>query len=292
MRMTEQRGDYALLDSGAGRKLEQFGKYVFSRPCAAAVWQQSEPPAVWDAADGIFDRDGGNAWVFNTDIPDSWNINVGGLEFKLSTTGFGHVGVFPEHALTWDLIRNSARGQRSTSLLNLFAYSGGASLAAAQVGAKVCHLDASKGMTLRARENAKLNHLDNAPIRWIVDDVAKFLDREIRRGNTYDSIVLDPPSFGRGKSKELFKIETSIMKLLDQCRKLLSAHPRFLLLSCHTPAFTPAVLGNILTQALPTRGSNITSGELFLTGKHGIMPLPSGTYAVWQPGRNASRSSR
>jgi 23S rRNA (cytosine1962-C5)-methyltransferase len=292
MRMTQQRGDYALIDSGAGRKLERFGKYVFSRPCATAVWAQSVPAEVWEKADGIFDRDGGNAWVFNTEIPVSWNINLGGLEFKLSTTGFGHVGVFPEHATTWELIRRSARGRKKTSLLNLFAYSGGATLAAAQADAKVCHLDASRGMTMRARENAKLNRLDDAPIRWIVDDVGKFLDRELRRGNTYDAIVLDPPSFGRGKSKELFKIETSIMKMLDQCRRLLSAHPRFLLLSCHTPAFTPAVLENLLTQSLPARGSSITAGELFLTGKHGVMPVPSGTYAVWQPGRGKGRSSR
>ena len=285
MKVKQATGEYELLDSGRGRKLERFGQYVFSRPAAAAVWEPALPASEWEKADGIFDRDGGNSWQFNTNVQESWTITVSGVRFKLSTTGFGHVGIFPEQAATWSWLQEclASAGADTPSVLNLFAYSGGATLAAAKAGAKVCHLDASKGMTQRARENATLNNLDNAPVRWIVDDVMKFLDREIRRGNSYDAIILDPPSFGRGKSKEVFKIEDSVMELMERCRKLLSRHPRFVLLSCHTPAFTPAVLTNILSQSLSRKDGVISSGELFLAGK-GAMPLPSGTFALWKTG--------
>ncbi len=284
MKFKANTGEYSLLDSGDGRKLERFGKFIFSRPCAAAVWKPSLPPGRWEQADAIFDRDGGNSWQFNTEIPTSWNITVSGITFKLSTTDFGHVGLFPEQAGTWGWLNSALRVRNAAplSVLNLFAYSGGATLAAAKGGAKVCHLDASRGMTQRARENADINGLNDAPIRWIVDDVIKFMDREVRRGNSYDAIILDPPSFGRGKSKEVFKIERDIMGLMGKCRKLLSRNARFLFLSCHTPAFTPSVLENILAQSLPQKAASISAGELYLSGRPPALPVPSGTYALWQ----------
>jgi 23S rRNA (cytosine1962-C5)-methyltransferase len=287
-------GDYTLIDSGNGRKLERFGKFIFSRPCAAAVWAQSLTSTQWDKADGVFDRDGGNAWTFNAEIPATWNVVVGGISFKLSTTGFGHVGMFPEQVASWKWIQTALSGSQKNppKVLNLFAYSGGATMAAALAGASVCHLDASRGMTQRARENADLNNLANAPIRWIVDDVMKFLDREIRRGNTYDAIIMDPPSFGRGKAREVFKIERAVMDLMAKCRKLLSNSPRFVLFSCHTPSFTPATIENILTQSLPTTGAHTRSGELMLTGKRDSLSVPSGTYGVWQTKRGKSGGSR
>lgn len=276
-------GEYALIDSGNGRKLERFGPFVLSRPCATAVWLPDLPAHEWDKADAVFDRDGGNSWTFSEKIPDSWVIHAGSLKFKLSLTAFGHTGIFPEQIGTWDWltksIQNSSRSE--ISVLNLFAYSGGATLAAAQGGAKVCHLDASKGMTQRARENAGINGLENAPVRWIVDDVMKFLDREIRRGTRYDGIVLDPPSFGRGKSSEIFKIEDSVVDMLKKCSRLLSGNPMFVMFSCHTPAFTPAVLRNLISQNIRASGGVIEDGELFLSGRSSAMPVPSGTYAIW-----------
>lgn len=279
MKKNFQNDGYELIDSGDGRKLERFGAYTFSRPCAAAVWHQRQPVQAWEDADGIFDRDGGNAWVFNTKIPEFWNICVEGITFKLATTNFGHVGIFPEQASTWNWLKSVCRP--GMTVLNLFAYSGGATLAAAKAGANVCHLDASRGMTQRARENAALNSLNEAAIRWIVDDVMKFLDREIRRGNKYDAVIMDPPSFGRGKSREIFKIESSIMDLVGKCRKILSPRPEFIMISCHTPSFTPAILHNILTQGFEVGGVSIESGEMFLRGASSTMRLASGTYALW-----------
>jgi len=277
--------DYELLDSGHGRKLERFGPHILIRPCAAAVWEPSIPPDQWKA-DASFDREDGHAWTVNRQLPDSWNITVADIRFRLSTTDFGHLGIFPEQRDAWQWIRQTlqntaAKRTGPLSVLNLFAYSGGATMAAAQAGASVCHLDASKGMVARARENATLNELATRPIRWIVDDVTKFLDREIRRGTRYDAIILDPPSFGRGKSGEVYKIESNLPNTLRQCASLLSAQPCFVLLSCHTPAFSPLILQNLLSRGL--KGGSVESGEMALIGKPGVPPLPHGTWSRWKP---------
>ncbi|MDD4872455.1 MAG: class I SAM-dependent methyltransferase [Kiritimatiellae bacterium] len=279
--------DYELLDSGNERKLERFGPFIFARPSASAVWTPSMPPSVWEKASAWFDRDGGNSWKFRQSIPDSWNISVTGIVFKLSITNFGHLGIFPEQCNLWKWIQNiitTAQAERKEriSVLNLFAYSGGSTIAAAKAGACVCHLDASKGMVARARENAQINGIDNAPIRWIVEDVTKFLDRESRRNNSYDAIILDPPSFGRGKSGEVYKIERDIISTLDKCTRLLSKKPLFFLLSCHTPSFTSVVMNNLLQQALRKHDGMIKSGEMLLEGKKHVLPIPSGTFASWQ----------
>jgi len=277
---------YELLDSGSGNKLERFGPYTLARPCATAVWEPSLPASAWNEATARFGRDGGNSWTFRQALPASWNIAIDGLTFKLSSTGFGHVGVFPEQRQCWKRIDEMIAGRRHgratpVSVLNLFAYSGGSTLAAARAGAHVCHLDASRGMVARARENAALNGTEKAPIRWIVDDVTKFLDREARRGSRYDAIVLDPPSFGRGKSGEVYKIETDLLPTLVKCASLLTEQPLFVLLSCHTPAFSPLVLEHVLRQSIGKRKGRIECGEMVLTGGPGVMNLPSGTYASW-----------
>lgn len=278
---------YTLIDSGNGRKLEQFGPYTLSRPCSQAVWEYSLQQTEWDKADAIFQREGDVKWNFlNSKVKNPWTIEVAGLHFKINPTDFGHLGIFPEQKSIWEWIQLTlawAKPARKTAihLLNLFAYSGGVTMAAGMSGAHVCHLDASKGMVDWARENAALNKLQDAPIRWIVDDVKKFLAREIRRGNRYDAIILDPPTFGRGSKGELFKIEEHIRGILRQCRELLSNDPLFVILSCHTPGFTATVLHHLLLQMMEGVQGNIEKGEMLLTGSPQTLAIPSGTFARW-----------
>ena len=273
---------YELLDSGNGAKLERFGEVVLARPCAQAVWQ-TQRPTRWKSADATFDREDGNRWHGRNRLPQEWVIDVDGTRFRLSGTDFGHLGIFPEQRAQWTWIRETvAAAGRPVRVLNLFAYSGGSTLAAARGGAEVCHLDASKGMVQWARANAALNGLENHPIRWIVDDAHKFLNREIRRGRRYDGIILDPPTYGRGGNGETYKIERDLTETLRLCRALLSDSPLFLLLSAHTPGHTPIVLGNVLTQALRGLGGAVTSGEMVLAGAPDVFLLPSGAYARWQ----------
>ena len=273
---------YELLDSGNGAKLERFGEVVLARPCAQAVWQPQRP-ARWKEADATFDREEGNRWHGRSRLPKEWAIDVDGTRFRLSGTDFGHLGIFPEQRAQWAWIRETvAAAHRPLRVLNLFAYSGGSTLAAARAGAEVCHLDASKGMVQWARANAALNGLENHPIRWIVDDAHKFLNREVRRGRRYDGIILDPPTYGRGGNGETYKIERDLTETLRLCRALLSDAPRFLLLSAHTPGHTPVVLSNVLTQALRGLGGAVSAGEMLLTGAPDVFPLPSGAYARWQ----------
>lgn len=279
------KDEYELLDSGDGRKLERYGDVVLARPCAQAVWKPKDP-RLWETALASFDRVEGLNWQGRRNISGSWTVEIAGVKMKLSPTDFGHLGVFPETRALWHWIRSTLSERRQTGrtarFLNLFAYSGGATLAAAQAGAPCCHLDASKGMVDWARENAALNQLENAPIRWIVDDVIKFLRREVKRNNRYDAILLDPPSFGRGKKGELYKIEESLMETLDLVHQVLSDDPCFVLLTSHTPGFSPIVLGNLLRQY--HQGGTLESGEMLLTGKPGTMEVPNGNWARWVNG--------
>jgi 23S rRNA (cytosine1962-C5)-methyltransferase len=274
---------YELLDSGNGRKLERFGKVVLERPCAQAVWAPKNP-GLWESADARFDRVGGHNWEGRGNLSSAWNVEIAGVVMKLSATDFGHIGVFPETRALWEWIRTTLNAEkekkrRELKFLNLFAYSGGATLAAAQTGAHCCHLDASKGMVEWARENAKLNNLKDAPIRWIVDDVIKFLRREVKRGNQYDAILLDPPSFGRGKKGELYKIEESLITTLDLVHQVLTDDPSFVLLTSHTPGFSPIVLSNLLRQY--NADGTVECGEMLLTGGADAMDLPNGNWARW-----------
>lgn len=275
---------YTLIDSGEGRKLEQFGPYLISRPCSQAVWKPQLTQEIWQQAHAIFSREPESKWRYPTNLPAIWQIEVAQLLFKIMPTDFGHLGIFPEQQEFWAWIQQTVKKYSKSNpirVLNLFAYSGGATLAAAKGGATVCHLDASKGMVAWARENATLNQLDQAPIRWIIDDVKKFLAREIRRGSRYEAIILDPPSFGRGAKGEVFKIEEDIIPLLQDCKALLSDTPLFVLFSCHTPGFTPLVMHHLMTQLMAGTQGEIDMGEMRLTGKEQVFSVPSGTYARW-----------
>lgn len=264
--------DYELLDSGDGRKLERFGKYVLARPCSQALWRPSKDESEWDRADAKFDREDGNRWQGRTNLPKEWNIETAGVSFKLGGTDFGHLGIFPEQRAQWKWIRETVR--KDSKVLNLFAYSGGSTMAAALGGADVCHLDASKGMVEWARENARLNGLADKPIRWIVDDAHKFMKREIRRGRRYDGIILDPPTFGRGAGGEMYKIENDLKETLGLVRDLLSETPLFVLFSSHTPGLSPIVAENILGQLFPK--AQLESGEMLLEGR--ALQCPSGIF--------------
>lgn len=288
MKKQNNEQTYNLIDSGNGRKLEQFGRFLVSRPSAQAVWRPQLGSDEWQKAEVVFTREGDSKWLKKPDGVESWSITVSGVTFKISPTDFGHLGIFPEQASFWQWMQTAIKsatdsGRKNINVLNLFAYSGGVTLAAAKAGAHVCHLDASKGMVAWARENAALSGLQDAPIRWIVDDVNKFLQRELRRGTRYDAIVLDPPSFGRGSRGEVFKIEDDLPILLKSCRDLLSDHPLFVMFSCHTPGFTPVAMHHLMTQMMEGAGAKgrIDSGEMVLSGAPTVFTLPSGTYARW-----------
>ena len=283
--------DYELLDSGDGRKLERFGKYVLARPCSQAMWRPKLSAADWERADASFDREDGNRWHGRSNLPKEWQIETAGVRFRLGGTDFGHLGIFPEQRAQWRWLREhvgsaiASDGGRPLSVLNLFAYSGGSTMAAALGGAEVCHLDASKGMVEWARENARLNGLAERPIRWIVDDAHKFMKREIRRGRRYDAIILDPPTFGRGAGGEMYKIERDLKDTLSLVRDLLSDRPSFVLFSSHTPGLSQIVAENILSQLFPKAA--LESGEMLLeprSAASGPFACPSGIYcrAVWR----------
>ena len=278
--MTE---DYELLDSGDGRKFERFGRVALVRPCSQALWRPERSAAEWARATASFDRIEGNNWHGRSNLPKEWTIQTAGIRFKLGGTDFGHLGIFPEQRAQWRWIRETVGGAVAAGwvpkVLNLFAYSGGSTLAAALGGAEVCHLDASRGMVDWARANAVQNGLADHPIRWITDDAHKFMRREIRRGRAYDAIVLDPPTFGRGAGGEMYKIERDLKETLGLVRDLLSAAPLFVLFSSHTPGLSPHVAENILGQLFPSAA--LESGEMLLEGR--ALACPSGIYcrAVW-----------
>lgn len=229
---------YELIDSGDGKKLERFGPYLIERPCSQAFWK---PTKKWPKPHARFTREKESRWIGK--LPEEWTVEHCGIQFHVRPTSFGHLGIFPEHGAFWHLFEEKL--SPGDKVLNLFAYTGGATLAAAKAGMQVCHVDASKPTVEWARQNAALNGLKDAPIRWIVDDVYKFLQREIRRGHTYDAIIVDPPSFGRGSKGEVFKIEERVLDLLDMCRQLMPK-PKLLLFSSHTPGFTPVVMERLL----------------------------------------------
>jgi 23S rRNA (cytosine1962-C5)-methyltransferase len=278
--------DYELLDSGMGRKLERFGNVILARPCAQAIWQPALKEVEWRKCIASFSREGSLQWKGREKLPESWVVQIDEVKFKLSSTDFGHLGVFPEQRAQWKEIARLSRAfqkerKAQVKVLNLFAYSGGSSLAAAHAGAEVCHVDAAKGMVDWARQNAQINGLEAAPIRWIVDDVNKFLQRELKRQKKYDMILLDPPSYGRGAKGEVFKIQEHLPELLKNVVAVLSEKPVGVLLSCHTPECTPLVLQHMLSQALGERKGNFRSGEMLLEGQEKVLGVPSGNFCWW-----------
>lgn len=267
---------YELLDSGLGEKLERFGPYVLIRPCQQAIWQPSLPKKEWEKAHVRFERLPEAKWHPKKEMPQNWMMELKSLKFHIECTPFGHLGLFPEHSELWGWIEEQIqRSHLNCSVLNLFAYSGATSLFSAKCGAKVCHLDASKKMVDRARENAVLNKMEDAPIRWIVDDVFKFLKREQKRDHLYDGIILDPPSFGRGSKGEVFKIEDDFIHLLESVKAVLSKEAKFVLVTCHTEGITPVALKNLMGQVFSD--GSVEVGELLIKSKH--HDLPKGIYA-------------
>lgn len=280
-------GDYQLLDSGNGSRLERLGPYRIVRPAPQSIWQPALPEHEWASADAVYQRDstGGGTWQFQRRVKREFDVLYADLSLRVKLTNFGHLGLFPEQAAEWDWLRSVIRerlrrSNRNLHVLNLFGYTGGSTLAASQAGAHVVHLDAAKGVVDWARDNAKLCALDERPIRWLVDDAPKFVNREIRRGNKYEGIILDPPSFGRGPKGEVFKLEDQLMDLMDGCRQLLAKDALFALYSSHTPGFTPLVMLNQLQMLTRGRSGRAEYGEMAVLDRQERC-LPSGCYARW-----------
>ena len=284
MRYTKDWKDYDLLDCSGGERLERWGNVVLIRPDPQVIWNTPKEHPLWHRADARYVRskEGGGHWECRRQLPEAWNINYKDLQFKISPTGFKHTGLFPEQAVNWDMIREKITGAgRSVKVLNLFAYTGGATLAAASAGASVCHVDAAKGMVHWARENAELSSLAERPIRWIVDDCAKFVEREIRRGNTYDAIIMDPPSYGRGPGGEVWKLEDQIYDLVKLCTGVLSDEPLFFLLNSYTTGLSASAMAYVLGVNMQKFGGGVSAEEIGLPVTASGMVLPCGSSAIW-----------
>ncbi len=284
MWFSEHWKDYELLDTSDGERLERWGDLILIRPDPQIIWKGVARHPAWKHADGIYRRssNGGGAWVKNQ-LPASWNISYGDLGFVLRPMGFKHTGLFPEQAANWDWFSSLIRkANRSVRVLNLFAYTGGATVAAAAAGASVVHVDASKGIVAQAKENAALSGLSDAPIRYLVDDCKKLVEREIRRGNTYEGIIMDPPSYGRGPGGEVWKIEDSIDELITLASKLLSDKPLFFLVNSYTTGLSPMTMNYLLDLKVRARfGGVIESGELCLPVTQTGGFLPCGASSRW-----------
>ena len=286
MRAATNWHDYELIDTTSGEKLERWKNITLIRPDPQIIWKTGKNSPGWNRADAHYHRSrtGGGHWEYVHKLPESWKISYGDLTFKISPTGFKHTGLFPEQAVNWDFMADKIKNAgREVSVLNLFAYTGGATLACAAAGAKVCHVDASKGMVAWARENAQLSNLQDKPIRWIVDDCKKFVEREIRRGNRYDGIVMDPPSYGRGPGGEVWKLEDSIYDLVELCAQVLSDDPLFFLLNSYTTGLSPSVMEYILglTVGKQHKGK-VSSSEIGLPVSQSGYVLPCGSTAIWE----------
>ena len=280
MWLAEDWKDYTIIDTSSGEKLEMWGKYSLVRPDPQVIWKTEKKHPLWTRADASYkrSRSGGGAWNENR-LPESWNIKYKDLTFLIKPTGFKHTGLFPEQAVNWDwfraLIENAGR---PIKVLNLFAYTGGATVAAAKAGASVCHVDASKGMVQCAKENARLSGLADAPIRYIVDDCKKFIEREIRRGNKYDGIIMDPPSYGRGPTGEVWKIEESIDDFVSLVSEVLSEKPLFFLLNSYTTGLSASTMKYITDSRLLTKfNGKSEADELGLPVKESGLALPCGS---------------
>ncbi len=277
--------DYELLDTSAGERLERWGEVILIRPDPQIIWNTPKQLALWKQAHARYRRSstGGGAWQILKKVPPVWKISYGDLRFQLKTMGFKHTGVFPEQAVNWDFTGNLIRNApKPLKVLNLFAYTGGATLACAQAGASVCHVDASKGMVAWARENAAVSGLSDRPIRWLVDDCIKFVQREQRRGNRYDGIIMDPPSYGRGPGGEVWKLEEQLFSLVELCRSILSPDAKFFLLNSYTTGLSPSVMEYLLGVLLQKpMGGRVTSNEIGLPVTSTGQVLPCGSTAIW-----------
>lgn len=278
--------DYELIDCSDGERLERWDDIILIRPDPQIIWNTPKKNPLWRKAHARYHRssNGGGKWEIYKNHPDMWKIKFNDLCFQVKPMGFKHTGVFPEQAVNWlfldEKIRNS---KRQLNVLNLFAYTGGATLACANAGAKVCHVDASKGMVQWAKENAALSGLSDKPVRWIVDDCIKFVQREIRRGRKYDGIIMDPPSYGRGPGGEVWKLEEQLFPLVELCSQLLSDSPEFFLINSYTTGLSPAVMEYLLGVIIKDKiGGALSSDEIGLKATDTKLILPCGSTAVWQ----------
>ena len=279
--------DYELLDASDGERLERWGKYILIRPDPQVIWKGKREHKLWNRADGIYRRSksGGGAWIKN-DVPEKWTITYKDMVFNLKPMGFKHTGLFPEQAANWDwfseLIKERKKQGKEVKVLNLFAYTGGATVAAAKAGASVVHVDASKGMVQCAKENMASSGLENAPVRYIVDDCRKFVEREIRRGNKYDGIIMDPPSYGRGPSGEVWKLEDAVCDFVSLCEQLISDDPLFMLINSYTTGLSALTMGYVLNvEVVKKHGGRAETAEVALPVTETKGFLPCGASARW-----------
>ena len=286
MRIADKWEQYKILDTSSEEKLEDWNGVKLIRPDPQIIWKTPKNESLWKSADGHYHRSssGGGSWDYKNSKPkDSWTMSYGNLKFKIKPTGFKHTGLFPEQAVNWDFMRNKIREcGREVNVLNLFAYTGGATLACAEAGASVCHVDASKGMTQWAKENAQASGVADGDVRWIVDDCLKFVQREIRRGNSYDIVILDPPSYGRGPKGEVWHLEDSLYDFMLTVEKVLSDEPIAVILNSYTTGLSASVMKYILDDIVVNkRGGSVTADEIGLpvTASGGV--LPCGATAIW-----------
>ena len=278
--------EYEIQDMANGEKLEKWNNIILIRPDPQIIWKEKSFPEKWKFANARYNRSnsGGGGWKYNKKVLDSWKIHYKELTFNIKPMGFKHTGLFPEQAVNWDWmikkIKSSKR--KDINVLNLFAYTGGATVACSYAGAKVCHVDASKGMVSWAKENINSSGLGERPVRFIVDDVTKFVQREIRRQNKYDAIIMDPPSYGRGKNGEVWQFENNIADLVELCSKVLSDNPLFFLINSYTTGISSKVLENILRIKLRLENGKLSSGEIGLPMKNSDLVLPCGIYGRWE----------
>lgn len=297
--ITEPTADYELIDSGNGEKLERFGDFVLSRPDPQALWAKRLDLAEWKKADASFSRDEDSVsqksgWTIKSNLPDRWVIDFGKMKFQIKPTAFKHVGLFPEQVVNWEWMEEQAKSsklkakngeQADLEVLNLFGYTGGATLACAKIGAKVVHVDGSKSAITWARENAELSGLKDKPVRWILEDARSFVSREIKRGRKYDGIIMDPPAFGHGPENELWKIEEDFLPLVQDCLKLLKDKPLFFLINGYSAGYSAIAYENVLLSLVEKYGGEIEIGELAISEskKEGLPTrlLPCGIFARW-----------
>ena len=285
MRFTADWSDYELIDCSDGERLERWDDVILIRPDPQVIWQTPKTHPLWHNAHARYIRSstGGGHWETYKKIPDAWAIRYKQLSFNVKPMGFKHTGLFPEQAVNWDFLCETIRGaSRDVKVLNLFAYTGGATVAALSAGAQVVHVDASKGMVAWAKENAVASGVSNRPVRWIVDDCVKFVRREIRRGNKYDIIIMDPPSYGRGPGGEIWKLENEIYSFAEDCSKLISDDPLMVLINSYTTGLSPSVMEYILGSLVPKKfGGRLFSSEIGLPVTQSGMVLPCGASAMW-----------
>lgn len=288
MRLSDKWQDYKIIDAGNGEKLERWKDIILRRPDPQALWPIDNNNKIWENSDGFYHRSnkGGGNWEFHKKLPDYWTVNYRELTFKVSPTNFKHTGLFPEQAVNWDyMIDKIKHSNRPIKVLNLFAYTGGATMACSYAGAvEVVHVDAARGMIEWAKENMHLSHLENNRIRFIVDDCLKFVEREARRGNKYDAIIMDPPSYGRGPNGEVWKFEDNIYNLITACMKILSDKPLFMLINSYTTGISSTVLENILKITVLKKYPNgvISAGEVGLPIENNNLVLPCGIYGRFE----------